>query len=123
MVTTHSILCTMIDINDVDPHLVALTECCSLKIAHLNTQSMLSSFEEFKVMLHTYPFDIICLTETWMTDNKHLLDYITIPGYAISYHNRTEKRDGSVGVYLNPKKVGGGRIPPPSGFSEITFFL
>ena len=66
---------------------------------------MLSFFEEFKVMLHTYPFDIICLTETWMTDNKHLLAYITIPGYAMSYHNRTEKRGGGVGVYLKENTV------------------
>ena len=35
-----------------------------LKVAHLNTQSMRSPFDEFQVMLQQDPFDIITLSES-----------------------------------------------------------
>ena len=37
-----------------------------LSIAHLNTQSLCSTFDEFSVLLHTYCFDIMTLSETWL---------------------------------------------------------
>ena len=36
-----------------------------LKICHLNTQSMLSTFDEFECLINQYPFDVITLSETW----------------------------------------------------------
>jgi len=71
-----------------------------LSIAHLNTQSMSSTFDEFQVMLKQNPFDIITLSETWLKDNKHLLEYVKINGYNFSFKNRDEKRGGGVGVYI-----------------------
>ena len=49
-------------------------------IAHLNTQCLSSTFDEFHVMLKEYQFDIITMSETWLKDNQKLLDYIDIPG-------------------------------------------
>ena len=36
----------------------------NLSIAHLNTQSLCSTSDEFLVFLHTYYFDIMTLSET-----------------------------------------------------------
>ena len=38
----------------------------NLSIAHLNTQSLCSTFDEFSVFVNTYCFDIMALTETWL---------------------------------------------------------
>ena len=69
-------------------------------IAHLNTQSITSTFAEFEMMLSTYRFDIITLSETWLKDNKMLLDHVKISGYRFEYLNRQIKRGGGVGCYI-----------------------
>ena len=71
-------------------------------IAHINTQSLLSSFDEFRTMLLTHEFDIITLNETWLTDNKKQLDYVSdIPGYAEpTFRHRQNQRGGGVGFYV-----------------------
>ena len=69
-------------------------------IAHLNTQCLSSTFDEFHVMLNEYQFDIITMSETWLKDNQKLLDYVDIPGYNLEYANRDNKRGGGVGVYI-----------------------
>ena len=67
-------------------------------IAHINTQSLLSSFDEFRIMLLTYKFDIITLSETWLQDNKKQLDYVSdLPGYLPKFRNHQGKRGGGVG--------------------------
>ena len=71
-----------------------------LKISHLNTQSMLSTFDEFECLIHQYPFDVITLSETWLKDNQHVLDYVRISGYSIEYRNRKDRSGGGVGIYL-----------------------
>ena len=40
-----------------------------LKIMHLNTQCMTSTFDEFLLTVNKYPLDIITLSETWLKDN------------------------------------------------------
>ena len=45
-------------------------------IGHLNTQSMVLSFDEFHEMLQEHPLDILTLSETWLKDNVNLLNYI-----------------------------------------------
>ena len=71
-----------------------------LKICHLNTQSMLSTFDEFECLINQYLFDIITLSETWLKDNQHVLDYVRIPGYSIEFRNRKDRRGVGVGIYL-----------------------
>ena len=59
-----------------------------LCIMHLNTQSMVSTFDEFILTINQFPFDIITLSETWLKDNRHLLDYVSIPGYVNLFRNK-----------------------------------
>ena len=57
-------------------------------IAHLNTRSLLKSFAEFELMLNTYKFDMLALTETWLPDNEHAINYAQIPEYNLEINNR-----------------------------------
>ena len=68
-------------------------------IAHINTQSLLSTFDEFSHMLNTYNFDIITLSETWLQDNQNQLNYVKIPGYNTLFKNRLNRKSGGVGIY------------------------
>ena len=86
----------------VDTHENILQEKRNLlKILHLNKQSLVSSFNEFRLLLDRYTFDIIAMSETWLKDNAHLLDYIQIPGYTFEYLNRDKVKGGGVGCYIN----------------------
>ena len=69
-----------------------------LSIRHLNTQSMVSSFDEFHVMLQEHPFDILTLSETWLKDDVNLLNYVQIRGYKFSYKNRNDRRGVGFGL-------------------------
>ena len=71
-----------------------------LSIAHLNRQSMSSTFDEFQVMLCQHPFDIITLSKTWLRNDKNLLQNVQIPGYSFYYKNRDERLGGGVGIYI-----------------------
>lgn len=69
-------------------------------IAHLNTQSMVSTFDEFKLFVNRYDFDVITLTETWLKNNPFLVEYVKIEGYTMYYHNQDNKRGGGVCLYI-----------------------
>ena len=88
-------------LHDFDPYLEMLDQNRNrTSIAHLNTQCLSSTFDEFHVMLNEYQFDIITISETWLIDNQKLLDYVYISGYNLEYANRDNKRGGGVGVYI-----------------------
>ena len=57
-------------------------------ICHLNTQPMTSTFDKFQFMVNESKFDIITLSETWSKKDKHLLEYVNLPGYKFSYKSR-----------------------------------
>ena len=40
-----------------------------LKVMHLNTQSMVSAFDELLLTIRQYPFDVISMSETWLKEN------------------------------------------------------
>ena len=61
---------------------------------------MTLAFDQFQFMVNESKFDIIVLSETWLKNDKHLLEYVNLPGYKFSYRNRDEKRSGGVGVYI-----------------------
>ena len=69
-------------------------------IAHINYQSILSTFHEFAVMLKSCEFDIISLSETWLTNNQHQLDYVNIAGYESIFKHGKVKKGGDVGFYI-----------------------
>ena len=68
--------------------------------AHLNVQSLTSTFDEFSFMLQTFHFDIIALSETWLKDNKHQINYVQIAGYNTVFRHREAKGGGGVGFYI-----------------------
>ena len=87
----------MLDDMGNDKHVAALENKTNLlKFLHLNTQSLVSIFNEFYVTLAKYPFDVVALSETWLRQNKMLLDYVHIPGYELLYNNRDNMRGGGV---------------------------
>ena len=61
---------------------------------------MVSTFDELLVTIKEYPFDVIAMSETWLKDNPHLLNYVTIPGYSQVFRNREKIRGGGVGFYI-----------------------
>ena len=61
---------------------------------------MVSSFDELILLIKEYPYDVITMSETWLKNNPHLLNYVTIPGYSNIFRNRDYIRGGGVGVYL-----------------------
>ena len=71
-----------------------------ISIAHINCQSILSTFDEFTVMLKSYEFDIISLSDTCITNNQHQLHYVNIAGYKSIFKHRKDKRGGGVGFYI-----------------------
>ena len=54
-------------------------------------------------MLKSYEFDIISLSETWLTNNQHQLDYVNIAGYKSIFKHGNDKRGGGVGFYIKDK--------------------
>jgi hypothetical protein len=52
-----------------------------LSLMHLNTQSMVSSFNEFQVFLSQYPMDVITMSETWLKENPALLEHVSLSSY------------------------------------------
>ncbi|XP_048590336.1 uncharacterized protein LOC5519158 [Nematostella vectensis] len=84
-----------------DSHLCALKEReHQLKIMHINTQCMTSTFDSLLHMVNRYSLDIITMSETWLKENKLLLQHVTIPGYVHAFNNRDKKKGGGVGVYV-----------------------
>ena len=71
-----------------------------LKIMHLNTHSMVSTFNELLLTVNSYPLDIVALRETWLRDQPQLLDYVSIPGFVTEFRNREGIRGAGVGVYI-----------------------
>ena len=63
-------------------------------ITHINCQSILSTFDEFAVMLKSYQFNIISLSEVWLTNNQHQLDYVNIAGYKLIFKHCKDKNSG-----------------------------
>ncbi|CAB4036838.1 Hypothetical predicted protein [Paramuricea clavata] len=59
-----------------------------LSIMHLNTQSMVSSFNEFQTLVSDCPMDIITMSETWIKENPALLDYVALSGYTAIFNSR-----------------------------------
>ena len=74
---------------DEDQYLNALEERSQqLKVLHINTQSMTSTFDSLLMTIDRYSFDIITMSETWLNENKLRLQHVTIPGYVQVFNHR-----------------------------------
>ena len=86
-----------------DPSEIAATlrnRLSNLRAMPLNTQSMVSTFNEFLLKVNNYTLDIITLSETWFKDNPFLMEYVTIPGFNTKFCSRDTIRGGEVGAYI-----------------------
>ena len=68
--------------------------------AHLNIQAIMSTFNEFVMMLPEYQFDIVALSETWFQDCSFQQNYTQINGYNSVFRKRIGKHGGGVGFYI-----------------------
>ena len=73
-----------------------------LSLIHFNCRSIKSKFEELKEYLNSLHtrFDIICISESWLTCEDNLLDY-TLDNYDVLNTNRNNKRGGGVVIYVS----------------------
>ena len=83
-----------------DEHLQSLMRTKHLKVMHLNTQSMVSAFDELLLTIKQYPFDVISMSETWIKDNPLLLNHVTIPGCKWEFRSRNSIRGAGVEAYI-----------------------
>ena len=60
----------------------------------------MSTLNEFSIILNSYQFDIIAVTETWLQDTEYQRDYVQVNGYNTVFKNRTGKRGRGVGFHL-----------------------
>lgn len=90
--------CDEIQTNDILETM--MSKSSQLKLMHLNTQSMLSTFNEFALIVNKYPLDIITLSETWLKDNKDRLEYVSFPCFSKDFRNRDNIKGGGVGAYI-----------------------
>ena len=51
-------------------------------------------------MINQTKFDVFSLSDTWLKKDKHLLEYVRLPGYELVYRNRDENHGVSVGIYI-----------------------
>ena len=65
-----------------------------------NTQSMVSTCDEFVVTINEYPLNVITLSENRLKDNPSLLDFVSVPGYTTIFRNRESIKGDSVGAYI-----------------------
>ena len=69
-------------------------------IARINCQSILSTFDQFAIMLKSYEFDIISRSKTWLTNNQRQLEYANIADYKSIFKHHKNKKCGAVGFYV-----------------------
>ena len=61
---------------------------------------MVSTFDNLRLVIERYDYDIITMSETWLKDNQLLLDHVTIPAYVHAFNHTDKKRGGGVGMYI-----------------------
>ena len=73
-----------------------------ISIIHFNCRSMKSSYSDINsFMLETSnSFDIICISESWLTSQDNLHEYC-INNYEVVNMNRKNKRIGGVIIYIS----------------------
>ena len=68
--------------------------CSVYGLYTLNTQSLVSTCDEFVTTINEYPLNVITLSETRLKDNPSLLDFVSVPGYSTVFRNRESIKGG-----------------------------
>lgn len=69
-----------------------------LKIIHLNAQSLFPKIDEFRYLFLNSLIDLICVTETWFTENIKN-EMVNLHGYKMFRVDRNG-RGGGVAIYV-----------------------
>lgn len=69
-----------------------------MQFAHVNVRSLLSGFNDFVTIVLENGFDIVGITETWLS-NDVATEAVNIPGYSF-YRRDRGSRGGGVGIYV-----------------------
>jgi len=72
----------------------------SLNICHINCQSLMAHFDEFRAYFEGSKYHVICLSETWLkTSISDSL--VSLHGYQVFRCNRMGKNGGGVALYVS----------------------
>ena len=71
----------------------------NLSIAHLNVRSLFTGFNEFQNLLIDNNYDIVAVTETWLTNNIPT-EVINLNGYKFVRRDRNCSRGGGIAFYV-----------------------
>ena len=75
-----------------------------IKTIHINTRSIFSKFDEFKLIINELKPDIICMTETWL--NSTVTDKeIELTNYCLYRKDRQIGRGGGIAVFINKSRL------------------
>ena len=69
-----------------------------MKIAHFPIRSLLKKVDEIKILIHQNSFDILAISETWLSD-KIPNELVNIPGFNV-YRNDRPSDGGGVLIYI-----------------------
>ena len=69
-----------------------------MKIGHLNIRSLLKKIDEIKILIHQNSFDILAISETWLSD-KIPNELVNIPGFNV-YRKDRPSHGGGVLIYI-----------------------
>jgi len=71
----------------------------TFSILNIDCQSLRSKFYLFEQLLYScnVPFDVICVTETWLNNDE--IEFFKIPNFTFS-GAQCDSRGGGVGVYV-----------------------
>jgi hypothetical protein len=82
-----------------------------LHVAHLNCQSLVNKFDLLSAQLTLDGFDVLTLSETWLTD-RHQTNHYKIPSYELFRGDRETKNNkgltkkgGGVALYVSNKLI------------------
>ena len=79
----------------------ALDSCTAATLGLLNVRSLLNKAAIITDYAYENDIDILCLTETWLTDNDASLITAIVPhGYKFQHLPRNDRRGGGVGVLV-----------------------
>ena len=70
-----------------------------LKLLYFNGRSILGKIDELKIIVEKGKYDLIAITETWLT-NEINNELIALPGYTAIRQDRDQKRGGGVLMYI-----------------------
>jgi len=74
-----------------------VTSCYSIKIEHINAQSLLGHFEEIEMMITERNIDILCISETWL-HKEMSSNFINIQNFNV--YRCDAGRGGGVCIYV-----------------------